>query len=47
MKGAFGALVSGMVVSAAIPLLLGLLFVSPLVLLFILVYAAMSGKESG
>lgn len=47
MKGALAVWLSAAVVCAAIPLLLGLLFVSPFVLVFILLFAAMSGKESG
>ena len=46
MKGAIGAWVSGVVVFAAVPLLLGLLFISPFVVVFLFVYLVMSGKES-
>ena len=41
------AWISGMVVCAAVPLMLGLLAFAPLVVAGILVYALVSGKEAG
>jgi hypothetical protein len=46
MKSALGAWVSGIVVCAAVPFLLGLLFLSPVILLVIFVYLMVAEKES-
>jgi hypothetical protein len=46
MKGAIGAWVSGVIVFAAVPLLLGVLFIAPFIAVFVVLYLLMSGKES-